>query len=166
MIEIHFIWYVEIVKLLLSQKSQFDLVEKMKNKNRTHASLFQSSEDGKQEFFLCGLICVRFTSPSNKTLTSQMLSIFSTVLEMIVSGHLVTSTQNICISTCRLDYTFSILSWRYFFTFWNSDNRFIKFPINLCCYEQHYSGPILYCRNGLTYKISLGEDAYGKRFQT
>ena len=42
---------MEIVKLFLSQKSQFDLVEKIKNKNknRTRASLFQSSEDGKQE---------------------------------------------------------------------------------------------------------------------
>ena len=40
-----------IVKLSLSQKSQFDLVEKIKdkNKNRTPPSLFQSSEDGKQE---------------------------------------------------------------------------------------------------------------------
>ena len=48
---------MKIVKLLLSQKSQFDLVEKIKNKNkkRTRASLFQSSEDGKQEIFLCGL---------------------------------------------------------------------------------------------------------------
>ena len=46
------------VKLLLSQKSQFDLAEKIQNKNkkRTRASLFQSSEDGKQEIFLCGLM--------------------------------------------------------------------------------------------------------------
>ena len=42
---------METVKLLLSQKSQFKLMEKIKNKNknRTRASLFQSSEDGKQE---------------------------------------------------------------------------------------------------------------------
>ena len=40
--------YVENVELFLSQKSQFDLVEQ-KNKNRTRASLSQSSEDGKQE---------------------------------------------------------------------------------------------------------------------
>ena len=48
---------MENVKLLLSQKSHLDLVEKIKykNKNRTRASLFQSSEDGKQEKFLCGL---------------------------------------------------------------------------------------------------------------
>ena len=52
MIEIHFS-YVENVKLFLSQKSQFDLVEKIKNKNKkpTRTSLFQSSEDGKREFF-------------------------------------------------------------------------------------------------------------------
>ena len=39
-------------------KSQFDLVKKIKNENkkRTRASLFQSSEDGKQEIFLCGLM--------------------------------------------------------------------------------------------------------------
>ena len=45
---------MENAKLFLSQKSQFDLVERIKNKNkkRTRASLFQSSEDGKQEFFL------------------------------------------------------------------------------------------------------------------
>ena len=51
MIEIHFTWYVENVKLFFSQKSQIDLVEKIKNKdkNRTCASLFQSSEDGKQK---------------------------------------------------------------------------------------------------------------------
>ena len=44
---------MENVKLFLSHKSQFDLVEKIKNKNkkRTRASLFQSSEDGKQEKF-------------------------------------------------------------------------------------------------------------------
>ena len=42
---------MENAKLFLSQKSQFDLIEKMKNKNikRTRASLFQSSEAGKQE---------------------------------------------------------------------------------------------------------------------
>ena len=57
MIEIHFSWYVENVKLFLSQKSQFDLVEKIKNenKNRTLASLFKPSEDGKQEFFYVAL---------------------------------------------------------------------------------------------------------------
>ena len=44
---------MENVKLFLSQKSQFHLVEKMKNrdKKRTRTSLFQSSEDGKQENF-------------------------------------------------------------------------------------------------------------------
>ena len=44
---------MENVKLFLSQKSQFQLVEKIKNKNkkRMRASLFQSSEDGKQENF-------------------------------------------------------------------------------------------------------------------
>ena len=43
-IEIHFTY---------DQKSRFDLVEKIKNeyKNRTRASLFQSSEDRKREFF-------------------------------------------------------------------------------------------------------------------
>ena len=53
MIEIHLAWYVENVKLFLSQKSQFDLIEKVKNKNkkRTRASLFRSSEDRKQEIF-------------------------------------------------------------------------------------------------------------------
>ena len=42
---------MKYVKLFLSQKSQFDPVEKIKNKNkkRTRASLFQPSEDGKQE---------------------------------------------------------------------------------------------------------------------
>ena len=42
---------MENVKLFLSQKSQFNLVEKIKNKNkkRTHASPFQSSDDGKQK---------------------------------------------------------------------------------------------------------------------
>ena len=53
MIEIHFS-YVESVKIFLSQKSKYDLSVNMKNriKDRTRASLFQSSEDGKQEFFL------------------------------------------------------------------------------------------------------------------
>ena len=48
---------MENVELFLSQKSQFDLVEKIENKNEKcmRASLFQSSEDGKQENFLCGL---------------------------------------------------------------------------------------------------------------
>ena len=46
-IEIHFTWYVENVKLFLSQKSRFHFVEEIKNKdkNRTCRSLFQSSED-------------------------------------------------------------------------------------------------------------------------
>ena len=61
MIEIHFTWYVENVKLFLSQKSQFDLVEKIKNKNRTRASLFQSSEDRKQEFFMWPISTPKFT---------------------------------------------------------------------------------------------------------
>ena len=53
MIEIHLSLYVENVKLLLSKKYQFDLVEKIENKNkkRTRALLFQSSEDGKHETF-------------------------------------------------------------------------------------------------------------------
>ena len=53
MIEIHSSWYVGNVELFLSQKSKFDLVEKIQNENKncTHASLFQSLEDGKQEFF-------------------------------------------------------------------------------------------------------------------
>ena len=44
---------MENVKLFLSQKSQFHLVERIKNKNkkRTRASLFQSSEDGNLEIF-------------------------------------------------------------------------------------------------------------------
>ena len=58
MIEIHFKWYVENVKLFLSQKSRFDFVEEIKNenKNRTRAPLFQSSEDGKQEIFYVALL--------------------------------------------------------------------------------------------------------------
>ena len=42
---------MENVKLFFSRKSQFHLIEKIKNKNkkRTRASLFQPSEDGKQE---------------------------------------------------------------------------------------------------------------------
>ena len=57
MIEIHFTWYVENVKSFLSQKSQFDIVEKIKNKNknRTRASPFQSPDDGKQEYFYVAL---------------------------------------------------------------------------------------------------------------
>ena len=44
---------MENAKLFLSQRSQFDLVEKIENKNkkRTRESLFQSSEDGKQEIY-------------------------------------------------------------------------------------------------------------------
>ena len=44
---------MENVKLFLSQKSPFDLAEKIENENkkRTRASLFQSREDGKQEIF-------------------------------------------------------------------------------------------------------------------
>ena len=40
------------VKLFLPQKSQFDLAEKIENKNPVRTSLFQSSEDGKQEIIL------------------------------------------------------------------------------------------------------------------
>ena len=48
---------MENVKLFLSKKFQFDYLEKIKNKdkNRTRAPFFQSSEDGKQEIFSCGL---------------------------------------------------------------------------------------------------------------
>ena len=45
---------MENLRLFLSQKPQFEREEKIKNKNkkRTRASLFRSSEDGKQEI-LC-----------------------------------------------------------------------------------------------------------------
>ena len=45
---------MENVKSFLSQKSQFQLLEMIKNENkkRTRASVFQSSEDGKQENFM------------------------------------------------------------------------------------------------------------------
>ena len=46
---------MENLKLLLSQKSQLDVVEKIKNEStkRTRASLFQSSEDREQgNFFM------------------------------------------------------------------------------------------------------------------
>ena len=48
---------MENVKLLLSQTSQFHPLEKMKNKSkkRTRATLFPSSEEGKQENLLFGL---------------------------------------------------------------------------------------------------------------
>ena len=48
---------MENVKSFLSQKSQFDLVENIRNRNkkRTRAALSQFSEDGKQEKNLCGL---------------------------------------------------------------------------------------------------------------
>ena len=67
MIEIHFSWYVGNVKLFLSQKSKFDLVEKIKNKtkNRTHASLFQSSEDGKQYGLLIDWYFLNLFEPSS-----------------------------------------------------------------------------------------------------
>ena len=77
MIKIYFSWYVEFVKSFLSQKSQFDPVEKIKNINkyRTCASLFQSLEGGKQDIFLCGLIPMpntihspRFSHQTNKIL--------------------------------------------------------------------------------------------------
>ena len=44
-------------KIILVSKSQLDLIEKIRNRNkkRTRALLFQSSEDGKQEKSLCGL---------------------------------------------------------------------------------------------------------------
>ena len=58
---------MENVKLFLSQKSQFDLVEKIRNKNkkRTRASLFQSSKDGKQEkkFYVALCVTICFESP-------------------------------------------------------------------------------------------------------
>ena len=46
------------LKIFVFPKSQFDRVQKMKNKykNRTRASLFQSLGDEKQENFLCGLM--------------------------------------------------------------------------------------------------------------
>ena len=48
---------MENVKLFLFQKSKFNPVQKVKNKdkNRTCASLLQSLDDGIREFFLCGL---------------------------------------------------------------------------------------------------------------
>ena len=56
MIEIYFTYYVENVTLFLSQKSQFDLVEKIKNKNkkRTH-HFFKLQRTGNKTIFLCGL---------------------------------------------------------------------------------------------------------------
>ena len=52
---------MENVKSFLSKRSQSELVEKIKNKDKnfTRASLFQFSEDGKQEFFYVGLSYVQ-----------------------------------------------------------------------------------------------------------
>ena len=49
------------VEWFLSQKSQFDLEEKIRNNNkkRTCASLLQSSEDRKQEIFYMALSNLR-----------------------------------------------------------------------------------------------------------
>ena len=54
---------MENAKLFLSQKSQLDFVEKIKNKNkkRTRASLSQSSEDVKQENFFMWPKDLRFS---------------------------------------------------------------------------------------------------------
>ena len=50
-------------KIILVSKISIWPCRKDKNKKRTRASLFQSSEDGKQEFFLCGLTDIwRFLS--------------------------------------------------------------------------------------------------------
>ena len=50
------------MELFLSQKSQFDLVEKIQNKdkNRTRASLSQFAEDGKKENFMWPNALVRY----------------------------------------------------------------------------------------------------------
>ena len=57
MIEIHFSWYVENLNLFLSQKSQFDLVKKIKKIKikiaRAH-HFFNFQRTGKKTF-LCGL---------------------------------------------------------------------------------------------------------------
>jgi len=57
-IEIHFTWYVENVELFLSQKSQFDLVEKIKNKIRNARAhqFFNLQRTGNKKKNLCGLI--------------------------------------------------------------------------------------------------------------
>ena len=63
---------MENAKLFLSQKSWVDPVEKLKNKNknRTRASLFQFSEDGKQEIY--------FMWPKKKQHTLHLLEYNST----------------------------------------------------------------------------------------
>ena len=57
MIEIHFLWYGENVRLFLSQKSQYDLVEKIKNKikNARAHHFLNLLRTGNKKFFLCGL---------------------------------------------------------------------------------------------------------------
>ena len=99
-IEIHFTGYVENIELFLSQKSQFDLVKKIKNKNtkRTRASLSRSSEDGKQEIFLCALstiisalICrcedaFRKCNSTHYTINHEMRTIVDLYIMLSVSG--------------------------------------------------------------------------------
>ena len=52
MIEIHFTWYVENAKLFLSQKSQFDLVEKIKIKNARAHHFFNLQRTANKIFFM------------------------------------------------------------------------------------------------------------------
>ena len=51
MIEMHFKWYVENVKLFLSQKSQFDLVEKIKTKIARVHHFFNLQRTGNKNYF-------------------------------------------------------------------------------------------------------------------
>ena len=65
----------------MSQKSQFDRVQKIENENKnlTRASLFQSSEDTKHEIFLCDFInelCVFSNIEANKFKFSKERKVF------------------------------------------------------------------------------------------
>ena len=79
MVEIHFTWHVENLKLFFSQKSQFDLVENIKNQNkkRTRTSLFKSLEDGKQEICFMWPYVLQTDCTNFKTWIKQAILLLS-----------------------------------------------------------------------------------------
>ena len=80
MIEIHFTWYVENVKLFLSRTSQYQLVEKIENKSKiARAHYFFNFQRTINKRFLCGLIllfCLNWILKQNANIKNPLYRIF------------------------------------------------------------------------------------------
>ena len=110
MIEIHFSWHVDNLKLFLSQKSQFDLIEKIKNENKialTHHFFNLQMKDLENHGYLV-------YHPSNNDHVTSLQSWYS--LKIIIKV-----VQEDFSNTCKNLYWLHFPFYNNFLTIWGEE---------------------------------------------